>query len=94
VIRVAVEEKLLAADQILELLANDESWHDITDIVERTQLSESETLRIIDFLSAQRLIVLDRRGERAKTDKKTARLLKQIFREARQGQISGLGVPL
>jgi predicted transcriptional regulator len=91
VTRVAASEKLWAVDQILELLANDESWHSIEDIAERTQLSESETSRIIDFLAAYRLIKLDKQGRRAKTDRKTANLLKHIFKEA--GQVNELYVP-
>ena len=89
--RVAASEKLWAVDQILELLASDESWHSIEDVAGRTQLSESETSHIIDFLAAYRLIKLDKQGRRAKTDRKTARLLKQIFKEA--GDINELNVP-
>jgi hypothetical protein len=82
--KMSEREKKDPLDQILELLANEESWHSIDEIAERTHLSETETLHIIKFLAAQRLIILDKHGQNAKTGKKTARLLRQIFEEARE----------
>jgi DNA-binding IclR family transcriptional regulator len=78
VTKVAAWKRLPAIDQILELLATDKEWHDISEIALRAQLSESETMHIVDFLAKGGFLLLKKHGQKAKIEERTVKFLEQI----------------
>jgi DNA-binding IclR family transcriptional regulator len=84
VTKVATWKKSHAIDHILEFLANDGAWHSIGEIATATQLSQSETVRIVDFLATHNFVQLDKHSQRAKIEERTAEFLKHISKQEHQ----------
>jgi DNA-binding IclR family transcriptional regulator len=84
VTKVATWKKSYAIDYILEFLAKDGAWHSISEIAAATQLSQSDTVRILDFLATQNFVQLDKHGRRAKIEERTAEFLKRVSEEEHQ----------
>lgn len=64
-------------DRIMELLA-DGKWHNLSEILEKSQLPNSKIKTIISFLTEYKLIRLDEGLQKIKLTSQTLHFLKRI----------------
>ena len=70
-------EKLLAIDQILDLLRNGE-WHEVREIVDKTRLHEFKVEVIANFLVEYDFLVFNKEEKKIKLSPQLQLFLKKI----------------
>jgi len=72
---------LRTMNQLLDILAEDKTWHSIDEIAERIGIPRRETREIVDFLAAHNFIQMDKNRERARISERIEKFLAEISKE-------------
>jgi len=70
---------VLVVDEILELL-NDGKWHSLSEVVEKSRLSEFKAETVMGFLAEYHFIQLDRERKKARLTPPALSFLEEIQR--------------
>jgi len=76
-VNVVEKQKLLAIDNILEVLRNGE-WHELKEIADKTRLHEFKVEIVTSFLAEYDFLELDKKGRKIKLSPQLLLFLKKI----------------